>query len=261
MSKKLNILLAITEQGDTNFKNAVGDYITFFKNEQGAFKGERSLYSAAPGTEDDPSKRSNRRVSTTVKEKLDWFTESYSQHIKDVLSVEATNASGTCKTELIVEGKSFGLLSSLELLRLINLMEKSLRNMYAFIPVRSDSEDWIESDNEQYKGRAIFESPLVNRLAQTTHKESYILIDPNLDKLTDKGKYSPVMADKTTVEILGNHSTQKFSGEWSHRERATTLRKISNIITAAKAALKECNDAMVVETKLQVDDLFDYLHS
>lgn len=107
-----------TDHLGIQFKATIRDYLQFFKGSQGAFKGEKETYTAKDGTIDQPGKRANKSVITTVTEKLKWFKETQAEYIDALFAQEATNATGTAKTELKVGEISFGILSSLELLRL-----------------------------------------------------------------------------------------------------------------------------------------------
>lgn len=254
---KLAILLAITDSLGVVYKNMLNDFNKFFKNNQGAFQGIKKTYSPKDDTVDEPNKRGNILVQTTVKEKLDWFLENSAEYINALFSQEKTNAMGIT-AELIVEDKSWGHLTSLELLRLKNIVSAApIEQLLSSIPVRSDSEEWDTSKNEMYKGREIFESPLVEGINITTTKQDYILKDPNVDKAGSS--YVPQVSQKTTLVELGDTTSQKFSGEWSQRQRANALKRRATLLVAVTKALKECNDAEVVESTVTAQNIFGYL--
>jgi len=258
---KLAILLAKTEHLVAPFKKAIKDYAQFFKNKQGEFTGEKKTYDANSGTVDYPSERGNTIVVTTVDEKLKWFEESNAEYINALFSQEATNAAGVAKAELKVEGKSLGMYSSLELLRMKSMIENGeLEQMYANIPVRKDDEIWNPTTEEQYKDRKIFEGVKLEGDKKTTVKEPFILNDPNMSSLKDTSSYKAQVAQRDTVMILGKFTHQKFSGEWSHRERAELLRRRTKLLTAVIEALKVSNDVEAMESQMTATKLFDYLH-
>lgn len=258
---KLAVLLAKTEHLVAPFKKAIKDYASFFKNKQGEFNGEKKTYEANSGTEDFPSERGNTIVVTTVDEKLKWLEDNSKEYIDALFAQEATNAAGLAKAELKVEGKSLGTYSSLELLRLKSMLENGeLEQMYAAIPVRNDDEEWKETTEEQYKERAIFEGVKLSGDKKTTLKEDYILHDPNLDRLKDTSGYKAVVAKKDTIVVLGKFTRQKFTGMWSHRQRAELLRRRTVLLTAVIEALKEANDVEAVESQMTAVKLFGYLH-
>lgn len=257
---KLNVLLAKTDTLSSSFRAMTSDYIQFFSKNQGDFKGELKTYVPKDGMIDVPSERSDKRIVTTVDEKLDWFEQNSQQYINALFSQEATNASGKAKAQLIVDGKSWGEFTSLELLRLKSLVENGdFEKVYSTIPVRSDSELWEESKKEFYKDRKVFESSITSGTKKSVTKESYILPDPNISK--DNGaKYVPQVAVKDTIIDLGDYTYQKFSGEWSHRERAGVLKRRQALLVAIVEALKEANDVPAVESTMTSKKLFDYLH-
>lgn len=260
MNLKLNVLLAKTDYLASPFKKGLEDYIKFFKSSQGAFKGEKKTYQPAEGTIDIPSERSNKLVVTTVSEKLDWLEKSSKEYLDALFSQEKTNASGKVMAELVVEGKSWGKFTSLELLKLKSLLElPDLKGMYENLPVRNDDEEWNPTSSDQYKGRDIFESPLSKGEKKTTTKENYILSDPNISKV-EGAKYTPQIASKDTISKLGDYTFQKFTGETSHRERAEILRRRSILLGSVIEALKIANEAEIVQSELTADKIFNYLH-
>lgn len=255
---KLNVLLAKTDSLAPYYRGMIGDFAKFFNKSQGAFLGEQRTYTSKPDTVDEPNKRGTVVVQTTVDEKLDWFKNNSKEYLDALFSQEKTNASGSAVAELVVSGKSWGEFTSLELLRLKSTIEaKQLHIMLESIPVRSDAEIWEESDNERYTNRTIFETELVKGVNRTTEKEDYILSDPNVTP--ESPNYKPQVAHKTTTIELGDYTTQKFSGEWSQRQRAEVLQRRAVLITAIIEALKKCNEVEVVKSELNSDKIFGYL--
>lgn len=259
---KLNVLLALTDQLRSKYKNMVSDFTKFFENSQSAFLGEKNTYIPREGAIDDSSKRKHTKVVTTVDEKFDWFIKESEQFVDALFSQEKTNATGVAAAELIVDGKSWGKFTSLELLRLKSLLEnsdlESLEKMLKQIPVRSESIVWEPTTNEEYRNRKIFETPQVSGISRTTEKIEYVLEDPNL-KYGVPGNYSPKTSVKTIPIEIGDYTTQKFSGEWSHYERAMTLKRRNDLITAVVVALKVCNDVEQVSSELTAKKIFKYL--
>ena len=99
--------------------------------------------------------------------------------------------------------------------------------MYNNIPVRSDAEVWLEGTDPEY-------AHLSNRNVErcTTESEECILKDPNLDPARLPTNYNAkVTIKKKTVET-GDYTLQKFTGEWTQRQRAELLRRRSNILAA-----------------------------
>jgi len=262
MSIKLNVLLAMTDALRTKFKGMVTDYTVFFKKDQGAFKGTKATYVNREGAIDDPSKRKFIKVVTTVDEKIKYFIKEAGPFVSALFSQERTNSSGVATAELIVEGKPWGTYTSLELLRLKSLIESgelgSLEGMLGVIPVRSDAEIWNKTDKDEYTDRNVWESPINTGISRTSSKEEYILEDPNLNK-ANSANYVPKTSTRTIVQEIGDYTTQEFSGEWSHRERAGALKRRSELLIAVTKALKESNDCTAVESDLTAEKIFGYI--
>lgn len=252
---KLNVLLAKTDALASSFKASLKDYISFFKGKQGAFQGLKKTYEANPGTIDVPTLRGYTRIATTVSEKLQWLEENSKEYIDALFSQERTNASGTL-VALSVDGVDFGQVSSLELLRLKSFLESSeLKDLYGLIPVRSDSRNWVKTSDEDYAGREIYETEKQEGINKTTEKEAYILPDPN----ASAGR-APQVAQKNTVIELGKYTSQEFSGEMSHRERAEILQRRQKLHTAVVEALKTANEIEAIPSDITSEKIFGFLH-
>lgn len=257
--RKLNVLLGITDHLAASFKAQIKDYTKYFSTKQAAFRGEKKTYIAAEGTADEPGKRGIVKIQTTVLEKLDWFANNSSEYIDALFAVEKTNASGRAVTTLKI-GDNVLTLSTLELLRLKNILEE-LRPVYEEIPVYSDAEEWDTATEEMYKNReGVLQSPKLESKNKTTEKVQYILEDPNVVHLKDGGKYVPQMSSKDTVKELGDQTFQKFTGEWSHRQRAELLQRRTALYNAVVEAIKVANEVESLPSEVTSTVLFDYLH-
>lgn len=261
---KLNVLLAITDSLRTKYKNMVADYAKFFSKSQGSFLGEKNTYTPKEGMIDDPSKRKYTKVVTTVGEKFNYFTEESKEFIDALMSQERTNARGHANADLIVDGENWGNFTSLELLRLKSLLESSdlgsLESVLSSIPVRSDAVVWDKTTADEYQNREIFETKQVSGVTKTSTKVEYVLEDPNIAKFKElPANYTPKTSVKTIPEEVGDYTMQSFSGEWSHRQRAESLKRRNILLTATIKALKECNECNVEESSLTAEKIFGYL--
>jgi hypothetical protein len=255
----LAVRLGLTEQLAKSFQNMVSDYLHYFNKNANDFEGEKKTYSPREGQLDDPSMRANKLVVTTVKEKLDWFKKTAVGYLQAVFDVEATNASGTAKAELVVGGKSWGEFTSLELLRLKSIVESgTFTEMLTKIPVVSDSVEWFIAAADEYAGRAIFEQAKVTGVKKTTVKESYILTDPNVasGKVTN---YSPQLGTKDSILELGDYTHQKFSGATTHRKRAEMLQRRTDLIASIAVALKKANEVPAISSGLSAEKVLTYI--
>lgn len=258
---KMNTLLAKVEHSSASVARLIADYATFFKTKQGMFRGERKTYVPREGYLANESMTGTTRVATTVDEKFDWFNAQLKNYLNDVFSVEATNSRGAKTVELVVNGHSFGNLTALDLMRLKNILSnKDLESVYANIPVRSDSEVWNPTDDPEYDNRKVFETDLLKGVAKTTEKEEVILKDPNLDPAHLPANYNAKTTVKSKTVEIGDYTMQKFTGEWTQRQRAELLRRRSELLEAVITALKEVNDSEVEKSNLDVENFVDYLY-
>lgn len=257
---KMNTLLAKVEHSTASFKRLVADYAKFFREKQGMFRGYKKTFTPRDGYFEDPTKMGTSTVATTVDEKFDWFTPQFKRWLTETFSVEATNSRGANTVELVVNGKSFGHLTALELMRLKNLLaDKELGEMFACIPVRSDSEVWNPTTDPEYNGRKVFETELIKGVTRTTESEEVILKDPNLDPAHLPSNYVAKSTIKRKTVETGDYTQQNFTGEWTQRQRAELLRRRSDLLAAVIEALKVVNDTEAAQPNLDVDSFVDYL--
>lgn len=258
---KMNTLLAKVDHATASVAKLFSDYVQFFKNKQGMFRGSKKTFVPRDGYVEDPTKMGVTVVATTVDEKMDWFNEQFKNWLNDVFRVEATNSKGAKTVELIVDGKSFGNLTALELMRLKSILtNKDLEAVFANIPVRSDSEVWTPTQDPEYNGRKIFETALIKGVTRTTEKEEVILKDPNLDPSHLPANYQAKTTIKSKTVETGDYTSQSFTGEWTQRQRAELLRRRSTLLSAVIEALKVVNDTIVENPNLDVNAVVDYIY-
>lgn len=256
MGKKLSVQLGLREKVETNWKNMIDDMFKKFKNHQGLFQGVRQTYAPIDGFADEPTKRGFVNVSSTVPEQLDWMDKHTGDFMDIVFSIEKTNASGTVKAELVVDGDSWGTYSSLELLRLKTTLDnQKFKEMYKEIPIRTQTDIWKESKDEAFTGRKVYETEIEEGFAKTTVKDSYILTDPHPDKTR-----APQVAEKSNQVNIGKYSIQRFSGALSLQQRATMQVRFDNLYKAVIEALENANDVEAQESDLG-RKILGYIHA
>lgn len=201
------------------------------------------------------------RVVSTVDEKLAYFIMHTQDYLQNVLTKERTNGMGVAKAELMINGISWGEFTSNELLCLKSLLDKGeFHQMIMVIPVRTETDIWCRTLDTDYMGREIFEKEKIIQTVKTTVKESYILEDPNINKLKDASAYKPQLASKDSMMELGVQTRQEFSGQWTHVQRAYALNRLTVLRDAVSVALEKANDDVeVVEAELTSAKLFGYI--
>lgn len=257
---KLNVLLALREKLANRYAQMNEDYTSFFKNKQGAFQGVLKTHSPLDGYSIDPTKVANTRIVTTVNEKMDWWLKEALEYFNTALAIEASNGEGAPSVKLEFEGKEYGPFPATVLLRLRGIIENDkLVQMLGSIPVREETKVWYPSTDEDYQKRGnIFETEMQSGETRTTETHDEILKDCNLDPQHLPSNYKAVVVTsiKKTVKT-GDYTTQFFTGEWTHQQRANLLKRRSALIDAINIALQKVNDREA--TECNVDDLFKHL--
>lgn len=257
--EKLNVLLALREKLGNRYAAMIGDYTSFFKNKQGAFQGTLKTHNPLEGYSVDITKVANTRVITTVNEKMDWWIKEALQYINVALSIEASNGEGAPVVPLEFEGKTYGPYPATVLLRLRGIIENDkFATMLGAIPVREETKIWKPSTDEDYIKRGnIFETERQEGETKTTETHEEIMKDPNLDPQNLPSNYrAQVTQIKKTVKT-GDYTTQFFTGEWTHQQRANLLKRRSELLDAINVALQKVNDREATECR--VDELLGHL--
>ena len=256
---KLNVLLALREKLGNRYSNMVGDYTSFFKNKQGAFRGTLKTHSPLEGYPLDLTKVANERVVTTVKEKMDWFIKEALEYYNTTLSIEATNGENAASVPLEFEGKVYGPYPATVLLRLKDIFaDDKFAQMLQQVPVREGNRVWVEADeDEDYKKRGVVQTERQSGETKTTETHQEILKDPNLNPDNIPSNYRATVTNIATTVKTGNYTTQFFSGEWTHEKRAALLKRRSELLDAISIALQKVNDREAKECK--IDDLLTHL--
>lgn len=257
--QKLNVLLALREKLANRYAAMVGDYTSFFKNKQGAFSGVLKTHSPLDGYAVDATKVANTRIITTVNEKMDWWLKEALIYFNTALSIEASNGEGAPTVPLIFEGKEYGPFPATVLLRLRGIIEsEKFAQMLGAIPVREETRIWYPSTDEDYQKRGnIFETERQEGETRTTETHEEILKDCNLDPQHLPSNYKAVVTQVKKTVKTGDYTTQFFTGEWTHQQRANLLKRRSELLDAINIALQKVNDREATECK--VDDLFKHL--
>ena len=262
VQEKMNVTLAKAEHERAIYTESLRKQGEFFKRNSSSFRGEKKTFHAAEGQLEDPTKMGHTVVATTVSEEIKRLVnKALLPYLKDQFAIEATNAAGSTRVPFVVDGLKLGSLSATELLRLKNILtDENLKQVVQNIPVRSDSEIWKASANEDYEGRAdVFETPRLEGDSFTTITDTEILLDPNLDKEHIPSSYRPITKEVKTTIKRGSYTSQKFSGEWTLRQKQLVQERIGKLLSAVIEATKTVNDTPTMEPNLATDKLLQYI--
>lgn len=246
MQKKQSVLLGLREKLEKTFSGMLDDFLTKFKNKQGIFQGWNKTYDALEGYADDPAKRSFQKVSGTVQEQLDWFKQYTKDYFDTVLSIEKTNSTGI-KSDLVINGSSWGEYSVLELLRLKTIMDGKLKAIIAELPIRDEKVIWHKTTKDYYGNRDVWETPVIEGYSKTTLKRMEIINDPHIKEAPNR---APVPVQIETQVNIGHWAEQKFSGEITMLQRAEILVKYDLVYNGIIEALENANNTETQESDL-----------
>lgn len=252
--KKLAVALGLREKTEKDFKNMVDDMHGKFKNKQGLFTGQRNTFVNMEGHPDQPEKRGFVNVSSTVAEQLNWFKEHAADYLKTTLSIEKTNAEGIT-AELVVDGKSWGKYSTLELLRLKGILDSKMKAMVQELPIRPETILWNKTSDPTFSGREVYETSIEKGRTKTTIKRTVVVDDPHIK---DAPNRPPVTQSIDTPTETGEYTVQHFSGAITNKERAEMEVRYNNLYKAVVAALEDANAAELKESELG-DKVLEYL--
>jgi hypothetical protein len=256
---KLNVLLALREKLANRYAQMNGDYTSFFKNKQGAFQGTLKTHEPLDGYAVDSTKVANVRIITTVNEKMDWWLKEALEYFNTALAIEASNGEGAPTVPLEFEGKTYGPYPATVLLRLRGFIENDkFATMLGNIPVREETRVWNPTTDEDYKRRGnIFETERQEGETRTTETHDEILKDINLDPQHLPSNYHACVTQVKKTVKTGDYTSQLFTGEWTHQQRANLLKRRSMLLDAINIALQKVNDREAVECN--VNELFKHL--
>jgi hypothetical protein len=187
-----------------------------------------------------------KEMVTTLKEKLQQTLEIFGIGIDAHLSKEETNASNTAKSELIVDGISFGVLSATSLLALETHLGK-LRELYSAIPTLDLTKKWLYDAQ-----RAVYRTE--EEVKFRSIKRPKVIV-----------KYEATKEHPAQTELLyldyqvGKYETTYYSGKITANQKALLLRRVDMLVEAIKTARAKANNVDVQNTSI-AKRLFDFIN-
>lgn len=84
-------------------------------------------------------------------------------------------------------------------------------------------------------------------------------MDPNIDKEHIPSSYRPITKEVKTTIKRGSYTSQKFSGEWTLRQKNLVQERISKLLSAIIEATKTVNDTPTMESNLATEKFLRYI--
>jgi len=188
-----------------------------------------------------------KEMTTTVKDRLDWYRKSATNLFDAILQKDATNQ--LASADVIVEGRT--LLTGVPATTLLMLESKlqDLRKVYASAPTISAAVAWEWDTNENlWKTK----DPMV---AFSTKKTAKAVV------LYEATKEHPAQVKEVFEDVpIAKVTKEAFSGMWTSAEKALVLGRLDKLLAAVKKARQRANEQEVVERHIG-DYIFDYLHA
>jgi hypothetical protein len=235
----LHQILAVEKDLNTKGDRIIAEGIKTFKEKTSHFDGRIKTYSSLEdkGEQIPPEKQ---EIVTTVKQKLDYVWGPLVDSIDISLTKEATNASGTTLTPLIVGSTNLGEFNAIEFLSLETKL-KGLRSFYMNIPTLDPTHAWAEDPQADRAG-------IYKTEPETSMRSTQVATPIVLAEATPQHK-AQVELVKVSVQ-QGSFSTILSSGRVTPAMKSEYLSKIDDLIKGVKMARAQANQVPVIERKV-----------
>ena len=246
-TNQLHQLLAVEPSLRNNAKNIFFEEAkTTLEKKQDHFDGLQKIYVAMEeGSDQIPPEM--KEIVTTVADKINYAKEAVIKALDAEISKEETNASGTVKAELVIDGKSFEL-SATSLMVLERNLE-NIRGVYKVIPTLDPTKNW-EKDTKA--GDNLYKTD--EEVKYRTAKKNMPLV---LAPATDKHQ-AQVQIVTNDVQV-GKYLTTYKSGRITPAQKSILLARIDELILAVKSAKAKANQAQVINKNIG-EELFNFIN-
>jgi len=198
-------------------------------------------------TDEVPVPSEEKKVVTTVPDRLNYTMESVIKSLNAVLSKETTNSSGATALLKIGE-KTFGEFSPTALLAMEQQLSQ-IKEVYLFAPTLDNTKSW-EPDTEA--GPGFLKTP-VTKVYRSLKKPKAIVKYPAT-------KEHPAQTEMVMEDVhVGDYETTYYTGRITSAQKHELLTRVDNLLQAVKRARAQANQAEVIDVKVG-KDLIDYIH-
>lgn len=243
----LHQLIAVEPDLAQQSRAIMEETVNTFTKKADHFDGVQKIYKPyEDGGEQIPDEI--KEVVTTVQEKLDYAKKIVIRAMDATISKEETNASGTARAELVVDGVNFGELAATSLIALERMLER-IREEYKAIPTLDPTKSWVKAD---FTGRILYETPIEVKFRAVKTKIPLVL-SPATDKFP--AQVQVLDSDKQ----VGRYETIYRSGRLTPTEKSNLLEKIDNLVLAVKKAREKANQTKAVQVDLG-KKIFEFIH-
>lgn len=234
---KLHELLAVEADLFKTATAMLADAATTFAKKPEHFLGQ--VRSVTYLSEDRQAENitDEKRLTTTVDERLDYALEYAGKYWDAVLQKEATNQDAVA--DLDFRGKT--ILKDAPATFLLGMEDriKKLRDVIVVIPTLNPALSWDEADDE---GKSVYTAKAATQM-KTEKKLDYITVAPATDK-------HPAQVKDWTADVnVAKIETFHTSGMWTPARKAQVLANLDEVSMEIKKARQRANMADVKKIK------------
>ena len=234
MSTKLHEILAVESLKKIKSDIIIKEGINTFLKKQGHFQGQHRYY-RPKDDEGEQFPKEEQELVTTVKEKIEYVTDSWIDKIDIIVTKETTNtlakADVIIDNKVILEGVCAGAILALE------KEIKHYREFILHVPTLEPGLKWKYNSNHNYYEVDPIETTKFKKL-----QTPLVLYDA-----TDK---HPAQTQLITQDvIIGTWVTIKISGAITSAKKAKILNKIDKLEAALKEARQRANNTTISNQK------------
>ena len=232
----LHQLLAFESDEVNRAKKVLEEAKDTFSTKQIHFDGKYRTYH--PDSDDgDMVDNEYKDIVTTVEKKVAYVSRMVSKAMDVVLTKEETNASGTARAELVVDGICFGSFSATSLLYLEKTLSE-IRRVYEAMPTLQPGKTWIFN-----KDLDIYETP-----QSITYRNIKEIVPIILTPATDKFPAN-VKEGSRNVKVGEYHEIER-SGRVYPRVKSDVLERIDSLIKEVKSTREKANSVQVKQVNV-----------
>lgn len=242
---KLYSLLAIMSESKKDYNTFCAEIEKLFDKSH-KFAGDIQTYTPYDPESTDLIPVKETKIVSTVKEKLDYFSEKAIEIIDLLASIEESN---TCALgELEVDGIKFGSFSGPMLLGLEKQINR-LIEIYGQIPTLDNAINWYPDKNQ---GEGYYRSDNIKKYRKISVKKVMQLAPATKEH---KEQAEIIQAD----EVVGMYDFIYKSGAIPSGSKAKILSRLSKLRNSIAIARSKANTVGVVDVKIG-KKIFDYIH-
>lgn len=249
INAKQHEILAVEKDREKVAKGVVQEGINTFSKKTEHFDGHvktLTMFDASRQAEED-SNTETREVVTDVHQKLAHIGKYFSNWINVISIKEFTNTD--IKADVVIEGQT--IMTDIPATLLLTLENRLtlLRGLFKSAPTLDPGTSWTRDDS--LEGRKW--KSLTPEIRDRTQK----IVEPVV--LYDATKEHPAQVKEYPRDVVvGQFSTQKYSGRITPREKSEMLERLDKLLEAVKIARTKANQGSASGEELG-DTIWDYL--